>query len=107
MIIDAVGFRISHTKCEKCGSDNIQVIWRCDEPSTISYECQETNCGHVSKENQEIDRAGFEGDLRAPRRKCNFCGKKFWSARCVCTNGRCAECCRVYCRHSTYAELAG
>src|SRR6266851_1382872 len=37
---------------------------------------------------------------------CNFCGRKFWSARYRCTNGRCAECCRDHCRHRTYAELS-
>ncbi len=54
MIIDQVGFRISHTHCKKCGSDNIHVHWRCEEPSTVYYEWQEKNCGHVTKENQDV-----------------------------------------------------
>ncbi len=55
-IIDGVGFRISHRHCRKCGSDNLEIVWRCEEPMTISYECQETSCGHVTKEEQEIVR---------------------------------------------------
>jgi hypothetical protein len=55
MIIDHVGFRISHTRCRKCGGE-IHVVWRCEEPNTVSYECQEEDCRHVEKENQEIDR---------------------------------------------------
>jgi hypothetical protein len=53
-VIDAVGMRISHTHCRKCGSGNIHVVWRWQECSTVSYECQEKNCGHVTKENQDV-----------------------------------------------------
>ena len=47
-LIQAVGFRIKHTHCPKCGSENIEVIWRCTEPEIVSYECRE--CEQVTRE---------------------------------------------------------
>lgn len=49
-VIDAVGFRIMHRRCSKCGSDNIEIGWRCEKPEVISYKCLEKDCGHVEEE---------------------------------------------------------
>ena len=56
MILHAVGFRISRTSCEKCGSRNIEVVWRCEEPSVVSYECKQPHCGHITKDDRAFPR---------------------------------------------------
>jgi len=48
MILDAVAMRIKHVRCPKCGSENIEIIWRCEEPGIVSYEC--LDCKQVTKE---------------------------------------------------------
>jgi Zn ribbon nucleic-acid-binding protein len=49
--IQTVGFRIKHTRCPKCWSENIVAVWRCTEPEIVSYECEE--CGQITREKRE------------------------------------------------------
>lgn len=48
MVIHEVGMRIKHVCCPKCGSPDINIVWRADESDIISYECN--GCKQVTKE---------------------------------------------------------
>ncbi len=47
MILDEKTMRIKHVRCPKCGSEHIEIIWRCEEPGIVSYEC--LDCKQVTK----------------------------------------------------------
>jgi transposase-like protein len=48
IVLDEVGMRIKHTHCPKCGSDNLEIVWRCEDPGVVSYIC--LDCKAVTKE---------------------------------------------------------
>ena len=47
-IVDSVAIRIKHNSCPKCGSKNIEIVWRCEDPDVVSYEC--LDCKTITKE---------------------------------------------------------
>ena len=48
MIIDSRAIRLRHSSCPKCGSKNIEIVWKCEDPENVSYEC--LDCKEVTTE---------------------------------------------------------
>ncbi len=47
-VVHAVAMRIKHSVCPKCGSKNITIVWKCEDPDAVSYECPD--CKEVTRE---------------------------------------------------------
>ena len=48
IVLDEVGFRIKHTHCPQCGSENLEIVWSCEDPHVVSYTC--LDCKAVTTE---------------------------------------------------------
>jgi len=51
IVLDQVGLRLKHSRCPQCGSDNLEIVWRREDPKVVSYTC--LDCKAVTKESPQ------------------------------------------------------
>jgi ssDNA-binding Zn-finger/Zn-ribbon topoisomerase 1 len=53
MILDSRVIRLKHSHCPHCGSEQLEIVWKVENPDLVTYECKNPQCGKITEESAQ------------------------------------------------------